>query len=334
MSKARELAELGAAYDSGALSNRNLIINGGMEVAQRGTSSTSSGYVSLDRFYVNQSGASTTFSQETNANPSEIGGLQKYARLNVSSSSDFCHIRQPIEDVTTVPAGTVTLSFYAKGTAPAGGLYTYGNQHFGSGGSSDVDWTAVLITSTLTSDWVRYTAQITVPSLDGKTVGAGSYFLLDIGQHSNSASTAFDLNITGVQLEVGTEATPFEHRSFDQEFILCQRYYQKSYVYGTAIGTATQEGFWSTGGHQGGTSTNYIEGIINFERLMRATPAIVIYDHSGNSGKCARLAAGTARYANENIGTAQLCARGVVLYSASGTAAGIIQAHYTVDAEL
>ena len=245
MSKARELAELGAVYDSGALSNRNLIINGGMEVSQRGTSSTSSGYVSLDRFYVNQSGASTTFSQETNANPSEIGGLQKYARLNVSSSSDFCHIRQPIEDVTTVPAGTVTLSFYAKGTAPAGGLYTYGIQNFGSGGSSDVDWTAVLITSTLTSDWVRYTAQITVPSLDGKTIGAGSYFLLDIGQHSNSASTAFDLNITGVQLEVGTEATPFEHRSFGDEVVKCQRYFN----YVRHAGTASNAGLSNSYGN-------------------------------------------------------------------------------------
>ena len=258
MSKARELAELGAAYDSGALSNRNLIINGGMEVAQRGTSSTSSGYVSLDRFYVNQSGASTTFSQETNANPSEIGGLRKYARLNVSSSSDYCHIRQPIEDVTTVPAGTVTLSFYAKGTAPAGGLYTYGIQNFGSGGSSDVDWTAVLITSTLTSDWVRYTAQITVPSLDGKTVGAGSYFLLDIGQHSNSASTAFDLNITGVQLEVGTEATPFEHRSFGQEIGLCNRYYQEIYMF-----------------HDAGSS--YLRETIPFKTNMRAAPTGTIF---------------------------------------------------------
>tara|TARA_R100001440_G_scaffold28774_1_gene46368 strand:+ start:164 stop:1162 length:999 start_codon:yes stop_codon:yes gene_type:complete len=259
MSKARELAELGAAYDSGALSNRNIIINGGMEIAQRGTSSTSSGYVSLDRFYVNQSGASTTFSQETNANPSEIGGLQKYARLNVSSSSDFCHIRQPIEDVTTVPAGTVTLSFYAKGTAPAGGLYTYGIQNFGSGGSSDVDWTAVLITSTLTSDWVRYTAQITVPSLDGKTVGAGSYFLLDIGQHSNSASTAFDLNITGVQLEVGTEATPFEQRSVGDELARCERYFQ----------TYSNRN-WNGINEHAGNYKMYVNGV--FRQKMRATP--------------------------------------------------------------
>ena len=225
MSNARKLAD--NLPTEGQLGARSFIINGGMEISQRGISSTSSGYVSLDRWYVNQSGASTTFSQETNSNPSETGGLQKYARLNVSSSSDYCHIRQPIEDVTTVPAGTVTLSFYAKGTAPAGGLYTYGNQHFGSGGSSDVDWTPVLITSTLTSDWVRYTAQITVPSLDGKTVGAGSYFLLDIGQHSNNASTAFDLNITGVMLEEGSQASPFEHEPVGVTLSKCQRYFYK-----------------------------------------------------------------------------------------------------------
>lgn len=225
MSNARKLAD--NLPTEGQLGARSFIINGGMEISQRGISSTSSGYVSLDRWYVNQSGASTTFSQETNSNPSETGGLQKYARLNVSSSSDYCHIRQPIEDVTTVPAGTVTLSFYAKGTAPAGGLYTYGNQHFGSGGSSDVDWTPVLITSTLTSNWVRYTAQITVPSLDGKTVGAGSYFLLDIGQHSNNASTAFDLNITGVMLEEGSQASPFEHEPTSVTLAKAQRYFYK-----------------------------------------------------------------------------------------------------------
>ena len=226
MSKARELAELGAVYDSGALSNRNLIINGGMEVAQRGTSSTSGAYVSLDRWYVNQSGGSTTFSQETNSNPSETGGLQKYARLNVSSSSDYTAILQRIEDVTSVPAGTITVSFYAKGTAPTGGLKVWCTQVFGSGGSSDVDIAEQVIASSLTSSWVRYTLNITVPSVDGKTIGTGSYFMVTIGQGTDSASTAYDLNITGVQLEVGTEATPFEHRSFGDELARCQRYFQ------------------------------------------------------------------------------------------------------------
>ena len=225
MTRAREFADLAGSADAGGLTGRNLIINGAMQVAQRGTSSTSAGYVSLDRWYVNQSGGSTTFSQETNTNPSETDGLQRYARLNVSTSSDFTSIRQPIEDVTSVQAGTVTLSFYAKGTAPTGGLYVWGTQNFGSGGSADVSIANVQITASLTSSWVRYTAQITIPSIDGKTIGVGSYLLLNIGQYSNTATTAYDLNITGVQLELGSTATPFEHRSFGDELARCQRYY-------------------------------------------------------------------------------------------------------------
>ena len=101
---------------SGALSfgtpfsNKNYIINGAMQIAQRGTSSTSNGFGSLDRWYNNLSGGSSTFSQETNSNPSETGGIQKYARYNVSTSSHYTHIRQRIEDVTSVPAGTVIIS--------------------------------------------------------------------------------------------------------------------------------------------------------------------------------------------------------------------------------
>jgi len=212
---------------STAYRNRNLILNGGMQISQRAASSTSSGYVSLDRWYVNQSGGSTTFSQETNSNPSETDGLQKYARLNVSASSDFTSIRQPIEDVTSVPAGTATISFYAKGTAPTGGLYIWGTQNFGSGGSASVGITELQITASLTGSWVRYTAQITIPSIDGKTIGDGNYFLLNIGQYSNTATTAYDLNITGVQLEVGEQATPFEHRSYGDELLACMRYYQQ-----------------------------------------------------------------------------------------------------------
>ena len=218
---------------SGALSfgtpssYKNYIINGAMQIAQRGTSSTSNGFGSLDRWYNNLSGGSATFSQETNSNPSETGGIQKYARLNVSSSSDYTGIRQRIEDVTSVPAGTVTLSFYAKGTAPAGGLYVYTTQDFGTGGSSDVDGTPVLITSSLTSSWVRYTAQISVGSVDGKTINAGSFFQVTISQGSNSSSTAYDLNITGVQVEAGDTATSFEHRSFGDELQRCKRYFQK-----------------------------------------------------------------------------------------------------------
>ena len=225
-----------ANINGGQISGRrNLIMNGAMQIAQRATSGTSGGFDSLDRWYSNLSGGAATFSQETNANPSETGGIQKYARLNVSTSSDYTSIRQRIEDVTSVPAGTVTLSFYAKGTAPVGGLYAWTTQNFGTGGSSEVDGTAVLITSSLTSSWVRYVAQISVGSVDGKTIGAGSWFQIVIGQYSNTGGTAYDLNITGVQLEAGLQATAFEKCSHGEELALCQRYYQK-YRHGTYRG--------------------------------------------------------------------------------------------------
>lgn len=267
MTKARDIAD--NAGKGGGTSN--LIINGSMEVAQRGTSSTSGGYVSLDRWYVNQSGGSTTFSQETNSNPSETDGLQKYARLNVSTSSDYTSIRQPIEDVTSVPAGTVTISFYAKGTAPTGGLYIWGTQDFGTSGSSDVDITPVLITASLTSSWVRYTAQITIPSIDGKTINAGSFVKFNIGQYSNTGTTAYDLNITGVQLEAGDKATDFEHRTFRDELAKCQRYFEAlDHIYFLAPSN----------------NTDYIEAY-EYATVKRTTPTLsdtgFTWDNGGNA---------------------------------------------------
>ena len=72
MSKARELAELGAVYDSGALSNRNLVINGAMMVSQRATSvssQTGAGYKTIDRIYTNASGSTYNQSQQTKRFP-------------------------------------------------------------------------------------------------------------------------------------------------------------------------------------------------------------------------------------------------------------------------
>jgi len=268
MSRARDFADLAGSADAGGITGRNRLINGSFAVAQRGTSSTSGGYVSLDRWFVNQSGGSTTFSQETNSNPSETGGLQKYARLNVSTSSDFTTITQKIEDVTSVPAGTVTISFYAKGTAPTGGLYVYGTQDFGTSGSSDVDLTAVQVTASLTSSWVRYTAQLTIPSVDGKTINAGSFLVIAIGQYSNTGTTAYDLNIAGVQLEVGEQATPFEHRSFGDELARCQRYFYRAGTTETTSSMVTNNMI--------AYSTTAVQGGERFPVEMRGVPSLSI----------------------------------------------------------
>ena len=366
MSKARELAELGAAYDSGALSNRNILMNGAQVISQRGTSaitaSSSADTFITDRYRISNYSDATFTGQQVADAPTDFEYSCKVTTTGTDTSLAAAQYQRFITAIEgynmnhlmygTSSAKTCTLTFHVKSSL-TGAFYVFG---FNAAANRSI---VVGYTIDSADTWEKKTLTIAGDTTGTwlTTNGAGMYFGWLLGSGTDRHTTTTDAfqagfymgksdqvnlagtnsatwQITGVQLEVGTEATPFEHRSFDEEFILCQRYYQKSFLYGTAIGTSTQEGFWSTGGHQGGTSTGYIEGIINFERVLRASPTLTLYDHSGNSGKCARLAAGTARYANETIGTAQLCARGVVLYSSSGTAAGIIQAHYTADAEL
>jgi len=232
MSRQSELAELSRVYDNSTLSNRNLVINGAMMIAQRSTSvssQTGSGYKTVDRIYTNASGATYNQSQQTVTVGGETGlptQFTKFLRHDVTTSNDWSQIYHKIEDVALVPEGTVTLSFYAKGTTPDSGLIVYCFQNFGSGGSSEVG-ISVSQTSTLTSTWQRFTIPITIPSITGKTIGTGSHFYFGIGQGSSTSTNAYQLDITGLQLEVGDTATPFEHRSYGDELLRCQRYFYK-----------------------------------------------------------------------------------------------------------
>ena len=90
--------------------------------------------------------------------------------------------------------------------------------------------------------------------------------------------------ITGIQLEVGKEATPFEHRPYGEELALCQRYYQKSYESATVPGTATNNGAVM---HTLSVNQAYASpGSVKFPVQMRATPTMVIYSaQTGTAGK-------------------------------------------------
>ena len=236
MSKARQLADLGNVYDDGALSNRNLIINGAMQVAQRGTSvsgQTSAEYQTVDRWRTNSSGGTYNQSQETvTLGDSTIGDFKYFLRHEVTVGDDYTGLLYRIEDVQSVPQGTVTLSFYAKGTNPnSGHIEVLGRQEFGTGGSPSDDVKQAAQDVTLTSSWQRFELQITIPSISGKTLGTNndSLYQLQFTQPpDDDNSAAWTLDITGVQLEVGDTATPFEHRSFGDELLRCQRYFWKA----------------------------------------------------------------------------------------------------------
>ncbi len=234
MSKAAELAALIGSQS--ALSNRNMIINGAFQCWQRSTSvssQTGSGYQTTDRWRTNASGGTYNQSRQTvPLGDSVVGDFKYFLRHEVTTGDNFTGIQQRIEDVQSVPEGTLTLSFYAKGTNPNAGSITIGtNQYFGTGGSpsSNVEVTSAA-TLTLTSSWQRFNFQLTVASISGKTLGTNndSYFQIQFTQDGNDTSTdAWTLDITGVQLELGETATPFEHRSFGDELAACQRYFMQ-----------------------------------------------------------------------------------------------------------
>jgi hypothetical protein len=264
------LSTINDAYDAGALSNRNLIINGAMQVAQRATSvtgQTGSAVLTVDRFRGHGSGATFNMSQQAVTLGGESGlpiQFTKFLRYNATTGANNCGVWQAVEDVTRVQ-GTHTLSFYAKGTNPAGGAISLDNrQYFGSGGSSELDDDTR--TFSVTSTWQKFTFTVTPPTVAGKTIGASSYYRPFFKQPaSDNGSAAWTLDITGVQLELGDTATPFEHRSYGDELAKCHRYFQKLFCGGSSTRQMIGAGHYNS-------STSIVIPYQHYGGVMRANP--------------------------------------------------------------
>ena len=277
------------ALDVGQIGGRrNLIINGAMQVAQRGASFSniaSDTYVT-DRWYVPHSSVTPDISQESVTVGGETGlptQLTTYARVdaNVSGASNLGVVTR-LEDVRNY-TGTHILSFYAKGTNPTGGVFGCRFiQRFSVGGSSQVI-TDATDTFAVTSTWQRFEVPIDLPSVAGKTIPtpSSSYVQIQITQPNSDVGTGtWTLDITGVQLEVGTVATPFEHRSYGEELALCQRY---TWVIKSSSAYSL---FGPVSVHDASTAN----AIILFPQTMRATPTLgqsgsfSIYSGDGGDG--------------------------------------------------
>jgi len=214
----------------GGVSNfgrKNYIINGNFDIWQRGTSGTG-GYCSADRWRFDLSGATGTFAQGSfTAGQTDVPNNPKfYGNITITGADDNARIEQRIEDVYTLAGQTITISFWAKYTTNAPTSFNIqGNQNFGSGGSTAVNFTFAT-GQTLTTSWQKFTATTTVPSISGKTVGSNSYLV--IRPIINPNNETFDYQIAQVQVEKGSVATDFEVRPIGEELALCQRYYHNS----------------------------------------------------------------------------------------------------------
>jgi hypothetical protein len=209
----------------------NAIINGAFDIWQRGTSTTFSGssaWVSDRWLYQNgASGYAGTFSKQIFTPGSEvISGVSNYARLNITtagSGATYHQIENKIEDAGTFAGQTVTISFWAKADS-ARTLKTDFTRNYGSGGSS-TDWSLIgTADHSLTTTWTKFTRTVAIPAITGKTIGGGSFLSLIFWFPLNATCT---IDITGVQLEAGSVATPFKRNapSIQAELAACQRYY-------------------------------------------------------------------------------------------------------------
>lgn len=276
MSKARNLADLGNAYSDGALSNRNLIINGAMQVAQRGTSVSSvtgTAYYCCDRFYTVANALGTWTVSQASDGPSGFSNSLKYECTTADASpaaADYFVLQTRMEgqNLQQIAKGTsdakpIALSFWVKSNVT--GTYALylrdidNNRGVGANytvsSSGTWEYKTVIIpadtTGTLDNNndlsfslewWLGSGTDYssgTMPTTWGteNTVDRNAGSTVNVGDTIGNT-----WQITGVQLEIGDTSTPFEHRSYGQELALCQRYFYKSYPSGVAIGSVTNDG--------------------------------------------------------------------------------------------
>ena len=262
MSKAAELAKIGeVATNSQIGGRRNIIINGAMQVAQRGTSAddvTNATFPCVDRMKMRtgNSAGRATVSQVADVHDGFASAL-KFECTTVDTSiaaSEFFFLQYGIEgqDLQQLKKGTsdaekFTVSFYVKGNANA--TYTceikdQDNARFiAQEFSVTSSWSRVVLTfNNETSNafdndnaesirldiWLHAGADYTGGTFSSNTWGTTVNQRVGENQTSFFDSTDRTFFLTGVQLEVGSQATPFEHRSFGEELALCQRYFYKT----------------------------------------------------------------------------------------------------------
>ena len=257
---------------------RNLIINGAMQVAQRGTSSTTNGYGSVDRFVCTHEGTdeAVTHAQvdvASGTTPYSLGFRKAMKLTNGNQTggaggNDNVGISQAIEAQDIASSGWnykssssfITVSFWVKSSVAQN---FYGYLYINDGTAQLYSFE----TGSLTADtWTKIikkvpgNSNITINSDNGfgmqlqlwtflGTNYTGTTTLNQWANYSSSTrvpdmtTTWYTTNdstfeMTGVQIEVGSQATAFEHRSYGEELTLCQRYYQGANTVGGGYGSA------------------------------------------------------------------------------------------------
>jgi hypothetical protein len=342
---------------------RNRIINGAMVIDQRNVGASVAGAnqtYAVDRWQ-GQTNIGGKFTMQRNAGSvTPPVGFTNYLGLTSSSAytlgaGEYCGVLQGIEGFNvadlgwgTASAKTVTLSFQAYSSLTG----TFGGSLFNNDGTRSYPftytisvantWTTISITVTgdtsgawqkTNSSGIYVNFSMGSGSTFSGTAGSwsGSFFRSATGAVSVVGTSGATLYITGVQLEVGTQATSFEYRQYGTELALCQRYFQKSYpqatLPGASVGNSALQNSWGTAG------SGICGNAVVLPVTMRADPTLVVYDVVGNSARVSIYDTGASETNNiplntSNADTQRLMVR-IFGYSAAGMAF-----MYTVSAEI
>jgi hypothetical protein len=282
---AQDIRALGDAIDAFLFRpfSKNAVINGGMDIWQRGTSKLDGAntYGTADRWLLS-SATAVTFSRQTTSDTTNLPFVQycmRVQRTSASTSTSAGNISQSFETVNSIPlAGkTVTLSFYARKGADysATSSILQATMYTGTGTDQNVytagytgSVTAINQNATLTATWQRFSYTAT---LAGSATEIGINF---IGAYTGTAGTNDYYEITGIQLEVGSVATQFSRAgaTIQGETSACQRYYQRfGAKNGQTVGTNATYGTGFT------TSTTGVNITVPFPVTMRITPTSIEY---------------------------------------------------------
>ena len=326
----------GMGFNTG---RRNLIINGAMQVAQRGTSSTSTGYQTTDRFTFNMSNFdNAAFTQvQSTAAPSGFSSSWRIDCTTVETAlaaDEYSNFAQPIEaqNLQNIQNGTsgaksLTLSFYVKSNKTG----TFGVNLYKPDNTGRQITATYQVSSADTWEFktITFAGDTAGGGIDNDN-GAGFYIYWHLAAGTNFTSsdstswsnyanagfafghavnifdnTANDWAITGVQLEVGENASDFEHRSFGEELVLCQRYYSQF---------DDTNGGWIAGGFF--YNTTAVEAAVRLPQPMRAAPTVSI------GGTESHIVIQRAATSNAGAGSTVFNQATTVAYNLSTTADG------------
>jgi hypothetical protein len=286
-------------FSGGAFSFKNRIINGDMRIDQRnaGAAVTTAGYT-LDRFTIaNSTDGAFSAQQDSSAPTGFVNSLKVTATTadGTLTTTQNLSLLQPIEGTNvsdlawgTANAKTVTLSFWVRSSLTG----TFGGALRNSGVNRSYPFTySISVADTWEYKTVTVAGDTSGTWLTTTGVGIGVLFGLGAGPDRSGTAGAWNSNnnvsatgavsvigtlnatwyITGVQLEVGSVATPFERRPFGTELALCQRYYWKNIPGASGVSLAV-----------GATTSAQMRVTVFYPTTMRSAPSFLINDLYGD----------------------------------------------------